>query len=321
MKHQTSVPQAYVFDIERFSTEDGPGIRTTVFLKGCGLSCAWCSNPESQSFGPQVLYTRRLCASCGKCIKICPQNSISSNEKYGILTDHKSCINCDKCVDACVYDARKTVGRLINADDLMQEVLRDMQYYKTSGGGLTFSGGEPVYNSDLIAYCTKKAHQSGFTVLVETCGHVPEEKMKNIYDVDIIYFDIKHVDSAIHRQLTGCDNDLILRNLKNLCDNFLGEICVRYPLIPGLNDDEASVRDLMKLVSSLGKTSNSNRINKVNRVEILPYHRLGILKYEGLGMEYLLNDIKPVTSKEILEAKKLEFDKLGSQYGLTVAIH
>lgn len=292
-----------IFDIERFATEDGPGIRTVIFLKGCVLRCKWCANPESQSFKPEIMYTVRSCKQCGRCIQICPQKAISSHKEYGLVTDKYKCTMCNLCVDNCYYNARKQVGIKYTVEEIIQEILKDEEYYKTSQGGVTFSGGEPFWQDEFIGDISKKLKQLGISVLVETCGHVPLENIQRcIPHIDYIYYDIKHMDSNKHRELTGFSNELIIRNLKWLDRNFKGELTVRYPYIPGCNDKDEDIREFLKF---------ANTLEHVKEVEFLPYHRLGLLKYEGLAREYAMKEIKTLKKADL--AYLLDFKEKGEK--------
>ena len=231
-----------VFNIERFATEDGRGIRTVVFLKGCSLRCRWCANPESQRAGAEVLVKTNVCINCARCSVLCPEKAISYMEGYGFITDQSKCRQCGVCIRECYADAREMMGRKYSEEELLTEILKDRQYYGMSGGGVTFSGGEPLYYSEIIGAVGEQMHRRGYNTLVETCGHVPQKALEDINGrVDYIYYDFKQIDPEKHKVLTGVDNTLILSNLEWLCGHYSGELSVRYPYIPGCNDDEASI--------------------------------------------------------------------------------
>ena len=281
---------ARVINIERFATEDGVGIRTVVFLKGCALRCKWCANPESQEFGKQILFKKAVCTNCGKCIEICDQNAINLI-KGAYITNTDLCNHCEKCIDGCVNNARSLVGEDMHVDELMKEVLKDYKYYQMSGGGITFSGGEPFMHGRFIKECSKKLKENNINTLIETCGYIDINNIKEACDyVDYIYFDIKHMDSEKHKELTGKDNELIINNLIWLSNNYEGKLSVRYPYIPKCNDDIDSIRQFLDFVQKL---------DNIEEVVFLPYHRLGMPKYEGLGREYEMGNLKSLKTSDL----------------------
>lgn len=283
--------KARVFNIERFATEDGIGIRTVVFLKGCDLRCRWCANPESQSFRKQVIYNPSLCNNCGKCVTVCKENAISLVKEYGYITNTELCTGCGECVESCYSNARTLAGEDYTVDQVVEEILKDEQYYKMSKGGVTFSGGEPLFHSQFIKECTIRLKEHGITTLIETCGHVSLEHIKTVAPlVDYIFYDIKHMDPEKHLELTGVDNLLILSNLKWLSDNYKGELSVRYPYIPECNDDQESIKRFMDYIKGL---------KNISEVVFLPYHRLGLPKYLGLGRIYKMGERKSLKKSEL----------------------
>ena len=281
-----------VFNIERFATEDGRGIRTVVFLKGCSLRCRWCANPESQRAGTEVLVKTNVCISCARCSVLCPEKAISYKEGYGYITDQSKCRQCGVCIRECYADAREIMGRKYNEDELLAEILKDRQYYGMSGGGVTFSGGEPLYYSEIIGAIGEQMHRRGYNTLVETCGHVPQKALEDINGrVDYIYYDFKQIDPEKHKELTGVDNTLILSNLEWLCGHYSGELSVRYPYIPGCNDDETSINGFFEYIKSL---------SHISEIVFLPYHRLGLPKYQGLGRAYEMGNMPSLKKADLL---------------------
>jgi pyruvate formate lyase activating enzyme len=271
-----------VFNIERCSIEDGKGIRTVVFLKGCSLRCIWCANPESQSFRPEVIYNENLCKGCGKCISSCKNGAVKLDLEYGYISDSDLCIACGDCVDACLYNARTMSGIEMTSNELLKELLKDQAYFKESGGGVTFSGGEPLFHSEFIRESANALKERGIPILIETCGHVSRKNIEDIIDVtEVIYFDIKAMDSDKHRRLTGEGNEVILDNLVYLNENFKGELVVRYPYIPGMNDSQEDIDSAVAFVEGL---------SNVKEMVFLPYHRLGLPKYRGLGRQYQMGE-------------------------------
>lgn len=263
-----------VFDVQRFSLHDGPGIRTVVFLKGCPLRCAWCANPESQQPGPQIAWFENLCAGCGRCAESCPQGAITMDESR-VRTDRRLCVACGACAAACPRGARRLLGREVTVDEVMAEVRRDAPFYRRSGGGVTFSGGEPLAQPGFVLACLERSRRWGYHTAVETCGQVRWEDLRAAARVtDLFLYDLKQLDSAGHERLTGVGNKLILENLEKLLE-IGAEVTVRVPVVPGANDDAESLAALAAFVA--GHPG-------VRRVELLPYHTLGLHKYDALDV-------------------------------------
>ncbi|PKM49344.1 MAG: glycyl-radical enzyme activating protein [Firmicutes bacterium HGW-Firmicutes-7] len=283
--------QTRIFNIERFATEDGKGIRTVVFLKGCGLRCRWCANPESQAYNKEVIFNANLCINCEKCINICKQKAISFHTEYGYITNSNLCIGCGECVEGCYSNARTLAGTDYFVEELVGQIMKDEQYFKKSGGGVTFSGGEPLLHSRFIKECMERLKEHQITSLIETCGHVALEHIMEVAPlVDYVFYDIKHIDPIKHKALTGKDNKLILSNLKWLTENFTGELSVRYPYIPGCNHDEEAIKQFMDYLKTL---------KNIFEVVFLPYHRLGLPKYLGLGRKYEMGELKSLKKNEL----------------------
>ena len=252
---------ATIFDIERSSFVDGPGIRTTVFFKGCNLRCVWCHNPESQSAKPELAFFESRCTHCGKCKEKCP-NALTS------------CTLCGACATYCPTDARKIYGKEMNVDEVMEEILRDRAFYENSGGGVTFSGGECMLQIDFLEEILKQCKEQGIHTAVDTAGHVPYEYFERILPyTDLFLYDVKAFDSAVHQQYTGVGNERILENLQTLLA--LGApIWVRIPTIPTVN---ASVEEMKKIKAFLDANGAPRK------VELLPYHAMGEGKCTALG--------------------------------------
>jgi pyruvate formate lyase activating enzyme len=290
------VTTAMVFNVQRFSVHDGPGIRTTVFLKGCPLRCPWCHNPESMDARPQVAIKADRCLGCNLCAPACPENlagrvdlSASANRP------DETCIRCGSCADACPVEARDLLGGEIAVNDLMAEIERDRPYFEESGGGVTFSGGEPVaaHHAPFLLACLKECGRTGIHRAVDTCGFVPTETLLEVAaNADLLLFDLKIMDPALHRATVGVDNAAILDNLRRV--TAAGhEVIVRVPLVPGLTDDEANLEAIGQFVAGLDKPCP---------VELLPYHGTGGDKYGRLGMEYSLAGLKDLGPDEIAAA-------------------
>lgn len=302
---QTETKLGYIFDIQRFSINDGPGIRTTVFFKGCPLRCIWCDNPESQEQLPQLLYFESLCTRCYRCVEVCPTGASKTGRDGSIAIDRGLCQACGLCVEACPSDARLISGRTMTVEEVVEIVRKDELFYRNSGGGVTASGGEPTYQPDFLKQLLRQCQRYGIHTTLDTCGHVRWEVMAGILDyVDLVYYDLKHMDPVSHRELTGASNKLILDNARRISQG--GKpIVMRIPLIPGYNDSEENIKAMAEFATTI----------KVVRVDIVPFHQLGSKKYERLGMTYKLAKVKPYQEDEI-QAFKDTFQS----YGLEVSI-
>jgi pyruvate formate lyase activating enzyme len=297
--------RGYIFDIRRFSIHDGPGIRTTVFFKGCPLRCLWCHNPESQSAYPELILQPRRCTLCGECIEICPHDAVYRAGEQ-ILTDRDKCQLCQVCIQVCFAEARQFTGREMSAEQVMAEIQRDISFYDQSGGGVTFSGGEPLFQEDYLRTLLRACKQQEIHTALDTCGFAPFETLESLRGwVDLFLFDLKHMDDAHHRELTGVSNRLILDNLQAL--SRLGHaIYLRLPLILGANDDDAHLHKLARFAT---------RLPHLLRVDLLPYHPSGLEKYARLN-----KTVQAVVLQPFPETRLAEIRALFLAYGLETTI-
>ena len=280
--------KATVFDIQRFSIHDGPGIRTTVFLKGCPLNCLWCHNPESKSKNPEVMLHKNSCIGCGECVKAC-ESKLHSFTDDGHIIDRESCKKCGKCANACVSGALTVSGSEMTVDEVFREVMRDKSFYDNSGGGVTVSGGEPLMQSDFCYELLSLAKEQGISTACETSGFGKWENIERLASyIDIFLWDYKETSPELHKKYTGVDNSLILENLCKL-DALRASIVLRCPIIPGLNDREEHFK---------GIADTANRYSSIMRVEIEPYHSLGKGKATAIGKDYPLADLKSVSKDD-----------------------
>jgi pyruvate formate lyase activating enzyme len=280
-------PSGIVFDIMRFSTRDGPGIRTTVFLKGCPLACWWCHNPESQRQERELMLRPNLCIGCLACLEACPEGAITSGPD-GPLTDAQKCRLCGTCQEYCYSDARQIVGRTMTVSQVMAEIRKDIPFYDESGGGVTFSGGEPLLQNEFLGALLRACKDEDLHTAVDTCGSVPWSVMDGLRaDVDLFLYDLKALDDEIHLKYTGASNQRILENLVKLSER-KQKVRVRAPLIPGINDSPDDLRRLVDFVAGLPNPAE---------VEMLPYHTAGVEKYRRLGRDYPLDGAQPYPSE------------------------
>lgn len=260
---------AKIFDIQRNSFVDGPGIRTTVFFKGCNLNCKWCHNPESQNSDTQMMFYKDKCTGCGKCAEVCPNKL-------------EKCDFCGKCTIFCPSDARQICGKEITSDALIKELVKDKMFYETSDGGVTFSGGECMLQIDFLEEILKKCKENGLHTAVDTAGNVPYEYFERILPyTDLFLYDVKCIDEALHKEGTGVSNKRILENLKKLSDEACTEIIIRIPVIKGYNGSET---EMGRIADFIGKL-------RIKSVELLPYHKMGEHKYSALGMDEFVFEV------------------------------
>jgi len=291
-----------VTDIQRYSIHDGPGIRTVVFFKGCPLSCFWCCNPETQSFQPELEFMHRLCQQCGRCVQVCAEKAVNPdlNCPETEKIDRKKCTLCQKCVLACPSGALKIVGKLMTMKEVMEIVLKDVAFYRRSGGGVTLSGGEPLAQPEFAYELLKDCHNHNVNTAMETCGLAPRNIFEKILPyTDLFLYDIKLISTEKHQAMTGVKNEVILSNLRWLRQN-QANIILRIPLIPGINMDLSDYVALSDLVSEL----------EITEVNLMPFHQLGKDKYSHLGRAYPLKNQTDLRLNETARQRMFEIQEM-----------
>ena len=266
--------QGMIYNIQRMSVQDGPGLRTTVFLKGCPLRCLWCSNPESQQFTPQMLLFDNLCVSCGACMQVCPNGAVVPLENGKMGRDTEKCTHCGACTEVCPNKARVMSGRIMTVEEVMEVVRKDWLFYENSGGGVTFGGGEPTAAGAFLLGLLDASIRRGYHICLDTCGVCEPERFRKIMNqVELFLFDCKHMDPDEHKRLTGLDNVLILQNLHALFEAKKA-LRIRVPLMPGINDTEKNIAQMAAFLHKHGH----------NEVDVLPCHTFGHSKYAALNL-------------------------------------
>lgn len=277
-----------IFNIQKYSIHDGPGIRTTVFLKGCSLRCWWCHNPESLNEKQEIIFLEKKCINCRDCEKICEVGAIEFTNG-GLYRNKEKCSLCGKCTDICPSEALEYIGKEMTIDEVIREIEKDEVFYEESSGGVTFSGGEPLLQIDFLDSIITSLKEKGTHVVIDTSGYVPWENIDRIKDnVDLFLYDIKHMNNEAHKKFTGVSNIRILDNLKRLSING-SKIWVRVPVIPGINDDDSNILSICEYLLSIN----------LKDVFLLPYHNIAYHKYEELDMSYKLLDVLPPKDKDI----------------------
>lgn len=303
----TQSKKGIVFNIQRYSIHDGPGIRTSVFLKGCFLRCIWCQNPESQAIKPELFFFTEKCTGCGTCVAACPTNAIRIIEKKSV-TDRNACKGSGQCVQVCPGEARSLMGREITATELFHTIKSDEIFYRRSDGGVTLTGGEPflqhAFSKNILSLC----RQAGIHTAIETCGYAGWEIVKDVLQyTDLVLYDLKHMNSEKHREYTGVPNSLILDNIRRIHHELRIPVWIRIPVIPGYNDSLENIRETAKFVAA--------ELDQSVPVSLLAYHRLGESKRERLGMPLKDLSIIPPADEYIQEIR----DTVAS-FGLQVHI-
>ncbi len=289
----------FISKIQRYSTKDGPGLRSTVFLVGCNLNCVWCANPELIAPGRKFLYFAERCVKCGRCASIAANNAIILTEN-GCKIDREACINIEECASACYYDAYEAVGYEISSRELCEKLMRDKDFYDQSVGGVTFSGGEPALQAEFVIETSKLLRDSGVHVALDTAGLASHDVMKELLEsVDLVLFDIKAMDSETHFACTGVYNDAILNNARLIAANNTPMI-IRLIIVPGYNDDKSDFQRRLEVIKELGSA--------VKRVDILKHHKLGEGKSLRIGRANTLNGVSEQSDEYISEYAQMALE-------------
>ncbi|WP_458462653.1 glycyl-radical enzyme activating protein [Paenibacillus sp.] len=285
---------ALISDIKRFAVHDGDGIRTTLFLKGCTLRCVWCHNPEGISARPELAYYAERCLQCGVCAEVCP-NGVHEFSDKGHALNRDLCLGCGKCEEECLGNALKLYGRKMDVDMLFPVLLEDEDFFRNSGGGVTVSGGEPLLHAEFVRELFEKLKKHSVNTAVDTCGHVPWDAFERVLPVtDLFLYDIKHIDSAMHKQLTGMGNERILENLQRLseCNK---RIEIRMPFVPGCNSDDDTLHGIGAFLGKLN----------IERMRVLPYHDLARGKYAALNLIDTMPQVEAPTDELLAHAVEI----------------
>lgn len=290
--------QGIVFNIQKFSLHDGPGIRTTVFLKGCPLHCKWCANPESQLGAVQIMYDEKKCLQCQTCVKTCRQKAITADERGHIFIDFHKCVGCLACIHACPAKAIYNEGEIKTVDEVFKVCMQDADFYEESGGGVTISGGEGMMQPDFVLELLRRLKEQGISTAIETTGYIEETVFQRLAgEFDLLLFDVKHWDTSRHREGTGVDNQLIIKNLRWAHEKGL-HILPRIPVIPGFNNSLEDAQGLSSLLNNIG----------LKEVQLLPFHQMGERKYELLNRDYTLKDVKALYPEDLQDYQQIFLD-------------
>jgi pyruvate formate lyase activating enzyme len=292
-----------IFDIKKYAIHDGPGIRTTVFFKGCPLHCDWCHNPEGVSADLQTVYRQDRCIGCLECVDVCPQGAVTPTAD-GVVTDPEKCVLCGRCAATCPAEAREMIGRTVTAAEVIEEVEKDRPFFDQSGGGVTFSGGEPLMQPAFLLDLLARCQALDFHCTVDTTGYTEDRSLllKVAEKADLFLYDLKHMDSDTHRRRTGVSNDIIKENLARLAETG-ARIIIRIPIIGGFSDDEGNANRTAAFLAELPG---------IRQINILPYHDGAKSKYKKLCLAYPHETLRPL-SKADIDRMAEHFRKYGFQ--------
>lgn len=285
--------KAFIFNVQKYNMYDGPGVRTIVFFKGCPLRCKWCSNPESVKSFYQIMYKRNLCVNCGACAKVCPVGIHTLQNGLHEIKRNSECTGCRKCKSVCSRAALEIAGEIKSLSELLHTVKEDEMFYEMSGGGVTLGGGESTMQPEAAKALLMACKQEGIHTAIETCGYAKTDKLLEMAEyIDLFLFDIKHMDPERHNELTGVSNDLILHNLTELLKR-RHCVTIRMPMLKGINDSEDEIRKVVHFLSPYKNDPNFKGI------DLLPYHKLGVNKYNQLDQVYPIEGDPTLTAEEI----------------------
>ena len=297
--------EGVVFDIKRMSIDDGPGFRTVIFMKGCPLNCIWCHSPESNKKDPELVFYDTKCIRCKRCFKICPKNALQITENGQIKIDREKCVVCGRCAQICYVGALEIKGKRTSVQEVYQEIIKDRIFYETSGGGVTFSGGEPTMQDKFLLSTLKKCKNNGINTALDTCGYASKDVFEKITPyIDTFLYDLKHMDDKMHKKFTGKSNKRIIDNLKMLAEAGKN-IIISVPVIPGYNTSKKNILETMALMKKLN----------LKELRVLNFNKMAGSKYSWLGKEFPLNNLEPM-NEEWLSA----IHSLGAKQGLIVDI-
>lgn len=282
--------EGLIFDLKRYAVHDGPGIRLNVFFKGCPLHCLWCHNPEGVGFEPELMLMPNRCARCGDCVSVCRYQALSQNGDGQVVADRSRCILCGDCLQACQREAIEIAGRKMTVEEIATEAEKERVFFEQSGGGVTLTGGEPLAQPAFAEALIEGLKSHGFHVALDTSGYAPAEVFRRLAEkADLVLFDLKIMDETRHKKYTGVSNGIILENLRSL-ESIGKPVWVRFPFIPGVNDDEKNLEAMASFLS---------RLRSVEQVNILPYHKGGVEKIRRLGREGEFAVFEPPSEEKV----------------------
>jgi len=292
--NNSQIIKGHIFDVKKFSTDDGPGIRTTVFFKGCPLCCLWCHSPESIKQKKELLFFETKCIKCGRCVEACPNEAQIITEKDRWI-DREKCKVCGRCAEVCPVEALKIIPQDYTVEEVVDIIMEDKVFYNNSDGGVTFSGGEPTLQYDFLLEVIKSCKSNGIHVAIDTTGYIEWHKLEKLSKfTDLFLYDLKHVDPYKHKEYTGVSNMVIIDNLKKL-SNKNSHIWVRVPMIPGYNTDDNNFSELASLLSTLN----------IDKVSLLPFNLYAGSKYKWLDLDYPLEGLKDISEERKMQLKKI----------------